>query len=392
MKNWLSILSKYSIFGLVRQGFFILNGRVITLRPKGVSRGRVLLSFTTLPFTLLDRNTFLTHSNYWTSYDIANTFLERGYIVDVIDFDNKEFIPKKNYDYFIDICANIGRIAPLLSKTCIKIYYATGAYWEFQNIAEQLRITALQKRRGVRLLPRRQLDTPHLIEYADIISGGCGTFAASTYERFKKPIKMVPVISTNEYEFMEHKNYEQARKHFVWFGGVGAVHKGLDLVLEAFALMPEYSLTVCGKFVNEKDFIDTYRKELFETPNIQAVGFVHLDSPQFLSIMEMSIAAVFVSCSEGGGGSVITCMHAGLLPIVNKESSVAVEDFGVMLVDSTVTEIQQTVRRIASTDPEILRTRSRASWNYARNHHSKKGTAKQFRLLVDSIEDAKKIS
>ena len=32
------------------------------------------------------------------------------------------------------------------------------------------------------------------------------------------------------------------------------VHKGLDLVLEAFAGMPEYHLTVCGPVAKEKDF------------------------------------------------------------------------------------------------------------------------------------------
>ena len=36
------------------------------------------------------------------------------------------------------------------------------------------------------------------------------------------------------------------------------VHKGLDLVLEAFVAMPEYHLTVCGKVSSEKDFEDAY--------------------------------------------------------------------------------------------------------------------------------------
>lgn len=392
MKNLFGMFLKYPISGLIRRAFFVLRGHMVTEHPKGTTRGHVLLSFTTLPFTLLDRKMLATHSNYWNARDIADTFLERGYSVDVIDFDDRAFIPKKTYSYFIDIGANIGRLAPLLPKDCVKIYYATGAYWEFQNTAEQARIEALRKRRGVRVLPRRQLDIPHEVERADIISGVCGSFPASTYERFKKPIHMVPVISTDEYAFDENKAYEKARDHFVWFGGVGAVHKGLDLVLEAFATMPEYTLTVCGKFEGEEDFVRIYKKELYETSHIHAVGFVSLDSPEFLRIMNNSIAVVSVSCSEGGGGSIITCMHAGLVPIVNKETGVTVEDFGIMLPDSSIVEIQKAVRDIASTEPERLRARARAAWNYARDHHSKIEAAKKLRAIIDDIESVKKAS
>jgi hypothetical protein len=46
------------------------------------------------------------------------------------------------------------------------------------------------------------------------------------------------------------------------------VHKGLDLVLEAFARMPECQLTIVGPVRNEPEFVNVYRKELFHTPNI----------------------------------------------------------------------------------------------------------------------------
>ncbi len=58
---------------------------------------------------------------------------------------------------------------------------------------------------------------------------------------------------------------------------------------------------------------------------------------------------MFVSAAEGGAGSVITCMHTGLIPIVNYETSVDVhENYGVLLKNSSIAEIQSAVRRIAN--------------------------------------------
>jgi hypothetical protein len=50
------------------------------------------------------------------------------------------------------------------------------------------------------------------------------------------------------------------------------VHKGLDLVLEAFADMPEYHLTVCGPIQKEQDFERAYYRELYQVPNIRRLA------------------------------------------------------------------------------------------------------------------------
>ena len=40
----------------------------------------------------------------------------------------------------------------------------------------------------------------------------------------------------------EGKDFEVCRPHFMWLGSRGFVHKGLDVVLEAFSEMPELAL------------------------------------------------------------------------------------------------------------------------------------------------------
>jgi len=392
MKNLLDMLSKYSLAGLARRALFTLRGRMVSLRTKEKNRGTALLSFTSLPFTLLDPESLHGHSNYWGAQNIANTFLERGYSVDVIDFDNSDFVPKKQYAYFVDIGANMGRIAPLLSKTCTKIFYATGADWAFQNDAEQARIRALSELSGVTLLPRRQVAPMYGIEHADIISGVCGAFPASTYEHYGKPIHMTTVTTTHTYPFPEDRNSSEAKNNFVWFGGAGAVHKGLDLVLEAFALMPEYTLTVCGKFNAETDFQDLYAKELYSTPNIHTVGYIDPSSEKFKSIMDTSIAVISASCSEGCATSVVLAMGAGLIPIVNKETGVDVGDFGYLLANSTVHDIQVAVRDLANTAPAALKLKAKKAWGYVYERHGRPRVEKEFRAIIDELEQLRKAS
>lgn len=383
MVSLFKTVTRMSPHAVLKRLLFRLHGRVLHFKPKGVSHGNVLISYTTVPFTLLTKNQFGGHTNYWESREMVLAFLERGYAVDLIDKTNTTFVPKKPYVFFIDIQSNLKRLAPLLNPDCIKIFHATGSYWTFQNPAEQKRLDELAARRGVQLLPRRATE-PYYIDDADIILSLCGPFPESTYAPFNKPIYHIPLSTTHTYPRAE-KDFNAVKKHFIWFGGAGAVHKGLDLVLEAFARMPDYELVVCGKF-NEQDFLDAYKKELFETPNIRAVGRIDPGSEQFKEICNTSLGVVFPSCSEGCASSVVICMHAGLIPLVSRESGIETGTFGITFKENTIEEIMQDVKDIAAQAPLALQDRSRGAWEYARATHTREHFGAAFRAFIDSIE------
>ena len=75
------------------------------------------------------------------------------------------------------------------------------------------------------------------------------------------------------------------RGRFLWIGSQGLVHKGLDLVLEAFARMPDLHLTVCGPIREEPAFEAAFRRELYATPNIETLGWVDIASPAFADLL-----------------------------------------------------------------------------------------------------------
>lgn len=371
-------------YDLVKKVRLTLSRGVVHLSPKCPVRGNVLLSYITLPFVISDK-LLDAHTNRWECREIARLFLEQGYAVDVIDWTNITFTPKKNYHFVIDIHHNLERLSPILSKDCIKVFHATGAHWLFQNTAEYTRLLNLQKRRGVALIPRRILSPSRTIEHADVVTLLGNDFTESTYAYAEKKIYRISLSTTHTYPSPVQKNFENAKNNFVWFGGSGMVHKGLDLVLEVFATMPEYNLTICGKVSNEKDFEETYHKELYQTKNIRVVGLIDPGSAEFKKICDDSIALVYPSCSEGQSGAVITTMHAGLIPIVSYQSGVDVKDFGVILQENSIEEIKKTIHEIAALPSETLRSMSLSTWKFAQKNHTRATFNKHYKNFVQEI-------
>ena len=164
------------------------------------------------------------------------------------------------------------------------------------------------------------------------------------------------------------------------------VHKGLDLVLEAFAGMPEYHLTVCGPVAREKDFEQAYFQELYHTPNIHTHGWIDVESAEFMDLTNRCLGLVYPSCSETNAGSVLTSMHAGLIPIISYESGVDVgKDEGVVLDDCSIETIRETIRQISSRSTQELRRMSRKSWEFAQKNHIVKNFEKEYRDVIEKL-------
>ena len=74
---------------------FKKNKSIATFHPNKKVNGRVLFSYLLEPALLSENNKkFSGHSNWWESKEIINIFNKLGYIVDVINYDNKEFYPE----------------------------------------------------------------------------------------------------------------------------------------------------------------------------------------------------------------------------------------------------------------------------------------------------------
>lgn len=361
--------------------------QIVSLKPEGRSRGNVLLSYISAPFLLKPGEPMPTsHTHFWESYQIAKTFLEFGYSVDVINYKNRTFLPHKDYAFFVDPRWNLERLSRLLNPDCIKIMHIDTSHMLFQNAREASRLLALQQRRGITLPPWRFEMPNWAIEHADCATMLGNEFTSRTYRYANKPIYCLPISTPVLYPWDDQKEFEVCRKRFIWFGSGGMVHKGLDLVLDVFASMPDYHLTVCGPVEREKDFERAYYKELYQTPNIRTVGWVDVTSPEFTAIANASIGLIYPSCSEGQCGGVVTCLHAGLIPIVSRESGVDVSpDFGVYLDSCSLEEIGDAVRQVSDLPAQKLQRMSRKAWEYARANHTRERFAEEYRKAIGKI-------
>jgi hypothetical protein len=75
----------------------------------------------------------------------------------------------------------------------------------------------------------------------------------------------------------------------------------------------------------------------------------------------------------------VTCMHAGLIPILSYESGVDVDDFGFLLQGSSVASIRDSIRMVASLSAQELKDRARRAWEFARTNHTREKFTEEYR-------------
>lgn len=360
--------------------------RFVELKPEGTPVGNILVSYVVDPF-LLPPGVLMSnaHTHHWESWRIVQSFLARGFAVDVISYQSWAFTPYKDYQIFFSARSNLQRIAEQLPKQCLKVAHLDTAHWLFNNTAAYKRLLDVQHRRGVTLNNIKMVESNWALEHADLATILGNQFTIDTYLYAGKPIHRIPISAPEIYDFPEHRNIETARNHYLWFGSNGFVHKGLDLVLEAFAGMPDKHLHVCGPFGEEPDFMAEYDAELHHTPNIHAHGWVDVAGEVFRDICTNCVGLVYPTASEGGGGSAISCMHMGLIPIVSYEASVDTESFGVILRENSIDEIRRVVYEVSNLSAEELIARCRSAWHFARQHHTKEAFGAAFDNCVDQV-------
>jgi len=388
----LKMLKKILKFGLQKIGYEIKKttkpqaiNQVVTLKPNGVSKGNILLAYIIEPFLRQDDDLFISHTHFLESQLIAKTYLDMGYRVDVIDYNNHSFTPNIPYTLFVSARVNFEKIAKKLNDDCIKVVHLDTAHWMFNNFAAYNRYALLQKRRSVSVRCKKIFEQTWAIEVANCATVLGNDFTLGTYRYANKPMYQLSVPSSRTYTWPDKKDFEACRNNFIWLGSGGIVNKGLDIVLEAFTELPHCRLTVCGPIDEEKEFKKAYYHELYQTPNIKTIGWIDVSSDRFLNITRNCIALVYPSCSEGQAGAVATCMQTGLIPIVSYESGIDIHDFGILLEKCTISEIKEAIIRISKLTSKTLELMSRRSWEYAREYHSPEAYEKAYRKVAEKI-------
>lgn len=356
------------------------------------TRGYALLSYITTPFKLLPYQ-FMTdpHSSYWETKEIARLLNTYGFDVDIIDWNDDLFIPKKEYSLVIDINHNLERLRDYFPKKCIKIMHIVSASPYFQNQEELKRLQYFKERTGKYMNLKRKENNSNNALYADYLEGFGNKTTLKSYDYAKKEVFNIPISVTKQFKFKK-KDHQKTKRNFLWFGGGGSILKGLDLVLEIFSKNKMYNLSVVGPIKADKEFYNNYNKyfelsniKLYERPKLTKDGKMLIDNIEAENFFSDFSSIIYPSASEGTSGAVVQAMHAGLIPIITKETGLNEDCPSIILENYRLETIEEKIKYIANCQDEYLNNLSKEVWEYANKHYTKTTFSETYNKFLNKI-------
>ena len=335
---------------------------------KGLNEGctgdyqrRALIYYKTDPLVFKYLAKDYTHTNYWEITEMVRIFNKLGYIVDIIDrtANFQKLNLQDKYDIYLGIGAGdsgqfYSDIASLVPNA-IKILYAMGPEPVLSNELIKKRYDYFSGRHpGLNLEMRRlitKVDIERAIKYTDVIFINGNDFSKNSYQKFGKEIYRV--FSSSHPDLFMNPNEPQTRKQnkFLYFGGNGNIVKGLDLVIEVFADLPDLELYI-GAPDYEEEFNEIYSPILKKASNIHHFGFVKVGSPLFNNITSECGYVILPSCSEGCATSVTTCMRRGLIPVVTYEDGIDIGAYGHLINSVEIDSLRKQIIEISQESKE----------------------------------------
>lgn len=174
---------------------------------------------------------------------------------------------------------------------------------------------------------------------------------------------------------------ERNRNNFVWFGSGGAIHKGLDLLLDAFHELPESLLSIYGLYDKERYYYDKLK-----SGNTIDRGRISVSSASFLeNVVYGNTFVIYPSCSEGMNTGVATCMSYGLIPIVTKECGFDYTSGMIILDDFKIETIVNCIKDLDKMPSIELVQRRKQIYEYSQTAFSLRKFDNDFSCIMDKI-------
>ncbi|MEP7108059.1 MAG: glycosyltransferase [Ferruginibacter sp.] len=329
----------------------------------------------------------LTHTNILECNTICELLNELDYNVDLIDYDNTNPSIRNIYDLIVGFGVPIENILVQGNDKNFKlILYRNGCDQSFADQASLLRVEEVFKRTGKLLISSSRISPGFWraqIRFADLIIALGNKFVADTYQN--ETSGRIESLDLFYYDVntidLTIKNFEASKRNFLWFGSFGAIHKGLDLVIDYFSRRPDLELFICGLNSTEKEFIELYQQKL-ALPNIHNLGFVQLQSKQFKEILYACGAILTPSVSEAGAPATLNVIASGgLIPILTANCGVSFDGNEIIIQELSERAINIAIDSFSEIPPDNLMLKSIAINKFVRERY----TYKKFRNNLKSI-------
>ena len=347
---------------------------------------KVLISYIRSPFEIGVQKT---HSNFLECYTAAKIFDKLGFCVDVIEYtDDINTSEIENYN----IVYGFGKAfeKSLYYPNIKSIFYGTGCATNFSNKESIKRVREFYKKTGLVANDSARYyayDNSTSLTFSNLIIPLGNQFVANTYklENTEQNIQSLNAFYYDTYNIpIENKDYSCIKRNFLWFGSSGALHKGLDLVIEVFKRRNDINLFICGLNPSEKVFYDYYEDVLSgKYTNINNCGFVNIESSEFKKIMNNTSAVIFPSVSEGGAVAILNVMaNGGLVPIISEACGLNVENYGFQFSEISEAAIENKINEFLELSCEEIKNLSRDVKNNTRAIYSYENYKKNLETII----------
>lgn len=323
-------------------------------------------------------NATLSHTNKIESKIICQTINKLGFNVDLIDFQEKLVGNEHNkYNLVIGFGNPINQIITNSNRLKTKIIiYMNGANPSYSDAINLKLLTEHNKKSKINLIKStRFVNVPYIVpvNFSDYLISLGNQFVADTYPNHYIKKHQLPAFYFPINLDLKEKKFVTSQTHFLWLGGTGLLHKGLDYVLDFFSKRTDLTLHICAPTKIEDGFMELYKTIFLKCSNIINYGFISIDSSEFENIIKSCTFSLMASHSEGGAVSTITTMgNGGLIPIISESTGLDVEPFGFTFKDNTYQSMSDKINEALLSTPSENQLKAEKIIKYCKIHYSRK--------------------
>lgn len=365
------------------------NNKIVTNYFNTSFSKNVLICYINQPFA---NGITLDHTNTIESLEIAKAFKENGYNCDIVSSDCGRKINYEKYDILFGF-GEVFKNSFYCDKKITRLYYSTGKHPYFSNQKTIERGRAIKSNKGRFLLESlRYLKEDYLLETN--ASDALILIGSETESLSYKKYSNVPIYNLNvsffkihEYiDIISHKDFSESKKHFLFFSGGGLIHKGLDILLEAFSKQENFELHICAPTDSEIRFKKIYNKELYNNRYIHVYDFINLKSKTFEELLIKCAFVILPSCSEAMPTSVVNVVgNGGLIPILSKDASINIDNVTIPIEELSSEGIIDAVNKSQLLTREEIITMSKKAGQTINDHYSIMDYSKNIKKIIKNI-------
>ncbi|NRB37948.1 MAG: glycosyltransferase [Pseudomonadales bacterium] len=306
------------------------------------------------------------HTNVLEANQIIKFFIDNDFVIDLIHCQENDFskIKEKQYDVIFGFGVAFEYFCSRQEKAN-RILYLTEGTPEFSRNAELKRIEYYYERKNIRCKVSRsgRYFTNKSFENIDYVIS-LGDVEQLSGLKIKTYSINPTGLLNKKYSFFK-RNFDESKKNFLWFGSEGAIHKGLDLLIDAFEGQKDLTLHVCGLIDKEKNLIKASSKNIINHNRIDVNG------EHFIELVNKCSYIILPSCSEAMSTSVLTGMLHGLIPIVIEDTGFnKLKDKALFLKNYQIDYIEQELTNISKKSNSELEVLHEDIFKYARHEFS----------------------